>query len=149
MHPPQTRLPIAEIQRLVRSEAVQILAHHGRYSLLAGLAGLLVALGWLYQHRIMDPATLSLWGSAMLLVTAGAQLLPSQALQPTGASREPRRLEWRFGLKNMCSGALWGILPVLGPYEQGPTAQAVVCILLSAVTLAATGLNAPSKLAFN
>jgi diguanylate cyclase (GGDEF)-like protein/PAS domain S-box-containing protein len=148
MHPPCPTLPTAEIQRLVRSEAVLILAHHGRYGLLAGLAGILVALVWLHQHQVMHPTALSLWGSAMLLVAAVSLALQGQALPVAASSPSPVRLEWQFAAKNLASGALWGLLPLLGPYQQGPAAQVVVCVLLGAVTLAATGLNAPSRCAF-
>lgn len=148
MQAPGTRLPAPEAQHLVRSEALHILAHHGRYGLLAGLAGLLVALGWLHQREVMDASALSLWGCAMLLVTAGSLALHNQSTLAGARTANPRRLEGLFALKNACSGALWGILPALGPYQQGPAAQAIVSILLAAVTLAATGLNAPSRLAF-
>lgn len=149
MHHLNARVSAAEIHRRVRCEALQLLAHHGRYGLLAGLAGILVALGWLSQRQLMSATSLSLWGSAMLLVTAGTLALHSQAVLPGAAPHDPARLEWKFAIKNLCSGALWGMLPVLGPYYQGPAAQSVMCILLGAVTLAATGLNAPSRLAFN
>lgn len=148
MDVPGSRSPVPSVGHLVRAEAMHILAHHGRYGLLAGLAGLLIALAWLYQRQVMDAATLSLWGSAMLLVTAGSLAFHHQAPSAGSGPTDPRRLEWAFGIKNACSGALWGALPVLGPYDQGPAAQTLVSILLAAVTLAATGLNAPSRLAF-
>lgn len=149
MRPPPPRPSSADIQGLVRAEAARTLAHHGRYGLMAGLAGVLVALGWLYQHQLMTPSALSAWGAAMLLITAGTLALHCQAAQLEPQTNGPRSLEWKLALKNLCSGTLWGILPLLGPYQQGPAAQTVMCILLGAVTLAATGLNAPSRLAFN
>jgi diguanylate cyclase (GGDEF)-like protein/PAS domain S-box-containing protein len=145
----QPRQPAPELQRLIRTEAMQILAHHSRYGLLAGLAGILVTLSWLYQHQVMSPVVLSLWGSAMLLATAATLALHDQVVPPGGIPGDPARQEWKYGIKNACSGALWGVLPILGPYQAGPATQALVSVLLGAVTLAATGLNAPSRLAFN
>lgn len=157
-NPPTTEIPMDlkpfhlagnPLRSQVRAEALRILAHHSRYGVLAGLAGILVALGWLYQHQVMAATTLSLWGGAMLLSTAGTLALHGQVFPPQGASPSPSRLEWKYCIKNICAGALWGMLPLLGPYQQGPAAQALVSILLGAVTLAATGLNAPSILAFH
>jgi diguanylate cyclase (GGDEF)-like protein/PAS domain S-box-containing protein len=130
----------------MRAEAVRMLAQHSRLGLLAGLAGVLVTLGWLWP--LTAAATLLAWGLAMLSIAVATVSLCMAVTRLASDYAGLARLEWAFVAKSVYSGLLWGSLALIGPYQDGPESQSTLLILLPAVTVATTGMLASNRACF-
>ena len=141
-----TRSRDRHIAQRAHAEALTLLALNLRAGIAAGVIGTLGATVWLWP--LMDSTVLTIWAGAML-----AGLLASVKLARAGAqwAREPHllnRLEWCFAANAFYIGALWGVLPLLGGYSTGGSAQTLVVMLLGIVALCGTGILAPRRAAF-
>ncbi|MCB1959624.1 MAG: diguanylate cyclase [Rhodocyclaceae bacterium] len=131
------------IAQRTQSEALVLLALNLRTGIGAGVVGTLGALVWLWPS--MSSPVLLLWAGAIF-----AGLLASAYLVRTSAqwAHAPDRLEWCLAANMFYIGALWGVLPLLGGYDAGGSAQTLIIMLLGIVALGGAGILAPRRLAF-
>jgi len=134
------------IAQRTHAEGLILLALNLRTGIVAGLASALAAIVWLWPYMLTS--VLVGWAIAMLAGMLVSILLVRVSTRWTHDAVSMARLESCFAANAFYTGALWGVLPLLGDFSGNSTAQVIITMLLGISALGGTGILAPSRTAF-
>jgi diguanylate cyclase (GGDEF)-like protein/PAS domain S-box-containing protein len=134
------------IAQRTHAEGLMLLALNLRTGIVAGLAGALAAVVWLWPYMLTS--VLVGWAAAILAGMLVSIYLVKLSGRWTHDAMSMARLESCFAANAFYTGALWGVLPLLGDFSGDSTAQVIIAMLLGISALGGTGILAPSRSAF-
>lgn len=121
------------------------LHHLRRVHLLGQLASIVTVVG-LWSH-MASPGLLLLWWLGLIAFQGLLIGLthPARLAQPGTPIHDPLLRHYLLSAIAVLGGGAWGSLALVGPYEAGPQAQAILFMALGGVTLAGAGILAASR----
>lgn len=134
------------IAERAHAESLRLLASSLRTGIGGSVPTALVAVVWLWPY--MEAPVLLSWAVALGAgMVASAFLVKVIGEWATTATRVSR-LEACLSAATFYCGAIWGALPLLGPFTHSASVQLIVSLLVSVTALGSTGILAPSRPAF-
>lgn len=134
------------IPGLARLECVRLLATLGRNAL--PISGTVVVVVGYWLWFMIDRHLVGAWVAAMVgLITVGLIMYRRFREAPQDA-RTAVVWENRFAAKSLLNGVVWGVLALIALPKGAEAQQLFLVLTLGTVALGATGVLAPSRIAF-
>jgi diguanylate cyclase (GGDEF)-like protein/PAS domain S-box-containing protein len=128
------------------AEGLLLLAVNLRTGIVAGLAGALAAIVWLWPYMALP--VLAGWAGALLAGMVASIYLARISTRLVNDAHSLGRLEACFAANAFYTGTLWGVLPLLGSFSDSSGAQIIIIMLLGLTALGGAGILAPSRASF-
>jgi diguanylate cyclase (GGDEF)-like protein/PAS domain S-box-containing protein len=146
MEESQAELTATDIAAGVQAERVRLLFELSRGALLASAAASFVTAFWLWPNT--SRTAFFVWLAVVVLVLAATTWLSFGYRRRQPPASEATRWEKIYALRTLLGGLTWGSLVLIaGPMRDGPQEMFLI-LMLSGVSLAATGTLSPSRLCF-